>query len=466
MGAHSLRRLDGGHYILVVATLFLVVLGAFGGASRADELQQSLVRVAAMAAIAAALWPLDFSGFRDARVLLAGLALAYLLLLAQLVPLPPGLWERIPGHAPYFAVARETGSLGWRPLTLSPDLTLNAIAGLLPATASGLLALTLNFRARVQLARWLVGIACASAVLGLIQLASGGTAFHLFRTSSADSAVGLFANRNHQAVLMACSLPVVAALAAIHLREGGSSGRVLGAAASIAALMAIAIAATGSRMGLLLGAIGLVSGVAILALCANWKAVSRRPGAPGLWAAGIGAALAAIVPISILIARNGAIERLTSSQAVDETRVAALRPMLQAARSFMPFGSGFGTFEPVYQQFEPYSLLSTIYLNQAHNEPVQLAIEGGAPALALLAVFLLWWLRTATLALRPRESAVRRAMAMAAASATLIMMLSSLVDYPLRTPLLSAAFALFCVELARAGRKRAQAARPEAADHP
>jgi O-antigen ligase len=465
VGAHSLRRLDGGRYTVVVATLFLVILGAFGGASRADELQQAVVRGAALVAIAAALWPLDFSGFRDARGPTAAILIAYLLLIAQLVPLPPGLWQRIPGHAPYFAVARETGSLGWRPLTLSPDLTLNAIAGLLPATALGLLALMLDLRGRILAAYWLVGIACASAVLGLIQLASGGTAFHLFRTSSADSAVGLFANRNHQAVLMACSLPVVAALAAIRLREGGSSGRILGAAASIAALMAIAIAATGSRMGLLLGAIGLASGAAILALCANWKAVAR-PVRPAYWVAGIAAALAVIVPISILIARSGAIERLTSSQAIDETRVAALRPMLQAAWSFMPFGAGFGTFEPVYQQFEPYSLLSTIYLNQAHNEPVQLAIEGGVPALALLFLFLLWWLRSSVLAVRSRESAARRAMAMAAVSVTLLVMLSSLVDYPLRTPLLSAVFVMFCVELVRSSHKRSHASRAEKTGRP
>jgi O-antigen ligase len=465
VGAHSLRRLDGGRYTVVVATLFLVILGAFGGASRADELQQAVVRGAALVAIAAALWPLDFSGFRDARGPIAAILIAYLLLIAQLVPLPPGLWQRIPGHAPYFAVARETGSLGWRPLTLSPDLTLNAIAGLLPATALGLLALMLDLRGRILAAYWLVGIACASAVLGLIQLASGGTAFHLFRTSSADSAVGLFANRNHQAVLMACSLPVVAALAAIRLREGGSSGRILGAAASIAALMAIAIAATGSRMGLLLGAIGLASGAAILALCANWKAVAR-PVRPAYWVAGIAAALAVIVPISILIARSGAIERLTSSQAIDETRVVALRPMLQAAWSFMPFGAGFGTFEPVYQQFEPYSLLSTIYLNQAHNEPVQLAIEGGVPALALLFLFLLWWLRSSVLAVRSRESAARRAMAMAAVSVTLLVMLSSLVDYPLRTPLLSAVFVMFCVELVRSSHKRSHASRAEKTGRP
>jgi O-antigen ligase len=119
----------------------------------------------------------------------------------------------------------------------------------------------------------------------------------------------------------------------------------------------------------------------------------------------------------------------------------------------------------VFQRFEPYSLLSTIYLNQAHNEPVQLAIEGGAAALLLLALFLLWWLRAATLATRPRDSQVRRAMAMAAAAATLIMLLSSLVDYPLRTPLLSALFAFLCIELLRSSRRRPHATMAETAEH-
>jgi len=43
-------------------------------------------------------------------------------------------------------------------------------------------------------------------------------------------------------------------------------------------------------------------------------------------------------------------------------------------------------------------------------------------------------------------------LALAMATAAVIMMLSSLVDYPLRTPLLSALFALACVELVRAKR--------------
>jgi O-antigen ligase len=445
VGAHPQRRLDGGLYYVLLAAAFLAVLGAFGGASRADELQQTIVRFAAIGVIAAALWPLDMAVFRDARGPLIGIALIYLLIIAQLMPMPPGLWVRMPGHDIYAPIAREADAFGWRPWTLSPDLTLNALGALLPATAIGLLALTLDFRGRLLLAQGVVGVACISALLGLLQLAGGGTFLHLFRTSSEDSAVGLFANRNHQAALMACSLPILAALASIRIREGARPGRLLGLAIAIAALLLMALAATGSRMGLLLGFIGLAAAMIVYGVTAG-------PGGPRRWLAGLALVAAAAVPVSVLVVRSGSIARLASDP-VDQTRMAALGPMLKAARAFLPFGAGFGTFDPVYRHFEPDSLLSTIYLNQAHNEPVQLAIEGGLPALLLLLLFLGWWMSATIRALRPRDSASRRALAIAMVATSLILMLSSLVDYPLRTPLLSGLFAIACVELVRSKRR-------------
>jgi O-Antigen ligase len=455
VGARVLGRLESGRYFLIVAIVLLSALGAFGGASRADELQQVFVRCAAIAAIVACLWPLRFAPLRDAPAPIAWLAIAYLLLIAQLVPLPASLWSGMPGHELYARVASEAGSVGWRPWTLSPDRTLNAIGGLLPATAMGLLALFLDFRGRVRLAECTILVACGSAVLGLIQLASGGESFHLFRISSTDSSVGLFANRNHQAVLMAGSIPIVSALAAIRMREEQTAGHALTAAGSIVMLLLLALAATGSRMGLLLGAIGLGCGLLIYLATAPRERRTLRPRALLL---ALAAALAAIIPVSILIARSGAVQRLATSQPVDETRVAALGPMLEAARAFFPFGSGFGTFDPVFRQFEPFSLLSTIYLNQAHNEPMQLVIEGGIAALLLLAAFILWWVVAAVRSIRPRESSARRALGMAGVAVTLIILLSSLVDYPLRTPLLSSIFAIACVELIRSKRRVAPSA--------
>lgn len=433
----------GERYYRTLALVFLALLGALGGASRPDELQQAFVRLAAIAVFAAALWSLDFSKFRVARGPLAALGLIYLLLLFQLIPMPLDLWAHMPGHGIYAQVAAETGSFGWRPWTLSPELTLNALAALLPATAIGILALALDFRGRLLLARLVVGIACVSALLGLLQFAAGGTALHLFRITSEDSAVGLFANRNHQAVLMACALPILAAVTSIRMRQDTSkSNRPLGFTLSTAVLLLMGLAATGSRMGLLLGMVGFASAAII------WFATGPHGAGFGrLWPIGLGAAGAALISISLLVARSGSFTRLASDP-VDHTRLAAIGPLLEAARTFLPFGSGFGTFEPVYRRFEPDTLLSTVYLNQAHNEPLQLALEGGVPALVLLILFLIWWTQAALRSVRPRSSVSRRALGMAMVATTLTLMLSSLVDYPLRTPLLSGLFAIGCVELA------------------
>ena len=458
MSAHTQQRNEAGRYYLALAAVFLVLLAVFGGASRADELQQFFVRSAAIAAIVAAAWPLGTSTFRGARAPAIGAGLIYLLILVQLVPLPPVLWTGLPGRGVYVDVAELTGGLGWRPWTLSPDLTLNALAALLPATAMGVIALALDFRGRVLVARMIVAIACASALLGLMQFAAGGTSLHLFRTTSENSAVGLFANRNHQAVLMACALPLLAAVATIRMYHDEYSTRHSAIAACAALLLLMGLASTGSRMGLLLGSLGLTAATAIYLATAR-KADGSEGRRLRLWLAGGGLALAALLPVSLLISRSGALARLIDDP-VDQTRTAAWGPMLHAARTFLPFGSGFGTFDSVYRRVEPDSLLSTIYLNEAHNEPLQLAIEGGVPALLMLVLFLGWWAFAVAHAVRPRESNPRRALAMAMATATLILMLSSLVDYPLRTPFLSAVFAIACIELVRA-KRRGDAARPQ-----
>ena len=71
-------------------------------------------------------------------------------------------------------------------------------------------------------------------------------------------------------------------------------------------------------------------------------------------------------------------------------------------------------------------------------------------ALALLALFQLWWMRAAWRIVRwPARASRRRALAIAALTATAVLMASSLVDYPLRTPLAAMVFAFACVEMAR-----------------
>jgi O-antigen ligase len=120
---------------------------------------------------------------------------------------------------------------------------------------------------------------------------------------------------------------------------------------------------------------------------------------------------------------------------------------MRAARDFMPLGSGVGTFRQVYALYEDHDRLDvTTYVNHAHNDYLELALETGVPGLAVLALFLLWWGRAAWRAWRSREA---DPFARAAAVASAAILVHSLVDFPLRTAAIGACFALCLVLLVR-----------------
>jgi len=436
----------GQRYRLIVAIALLAMLAALGGASRYDEDQQMLVRLAAVAAIVASLWPLEIETLRRRKRLLATIAAAYGLVLIQLIPVSPSLWAILPDHDVYARIAAASETVRWRPLSLTPDLTINTLGALLPATAATIAGLYCDSRSRTWLGWGVVAIALISALTGLIQLAPGGDALHFYRESSENAPVGLFANRNHQAALMACALPFVGALAGLWLRQGGRQQVVAGATLVAVALLLFGSITAGSRMGLLLAAIGLGVGIWAYAATGQRLVPARR-----LHWAGVAAALIGATATTAAAAmQSGAVDRLMRTDPATETRAAIVGPLLHTARAFMPWGAGFGSFSDVYRRFEPDALLSTIYMNQAHNEPLQLAIEGGVPALVLLGLFVWWWARSAIALVRTRESVTRRTLGIAAMGLTMILMASSLVDYPLRTPLLGALFAIAVVMMLRA----------------
>ena len=438
---------------MLVLALFAAALALAGGASRFDEDQQAIVRIAAILSLAASLWMLDPKLLAERHGLIFAAAAAYLLVLVQLVPLPPQVWAALPGRAPYAAIAAASGTVTWRPLTLTPDLTLNSLYALLPATAAGLAALHIDSRDRIWLARGVVAIAFVSALIGLIQVAGVGSSLHLYRVTSEDAPVGLLANRNHQAAFLSCALALTGALAGLRRRDVSDPRVGLGAALAVAAVLILAVLSTGSRMGLALCALGSLAGVVA------YKAAGRRllPSRPALRLGLAAGAALLLIGVGLAAARSGAIERLAHTNRVSETRAAMIEPLLTTAKAFMPYGAGFGSFDSVYRRFEPAALLSTIYMNQAHDEPLQLAIEGGLAALVLLAGFALWWAWTATRVLVRASTAQSRALSIGWVTATMILMLSSLVDYPLRTPLLSALFVVACLEMGRASRRLAEA---------
>ena len=126
--------------------------------------------------------------------------------------------------------------------------------------------------------------------------------------------------------------------------------------------------------------------------------------------------------------------------------------MLRIAADVWPFGTGYGSFVPVFASYEPDAMLTPFYWNNAHNDPLEILITGGVPGVLALVAFLIWWLRSSYRALAGgRDIGSLQLLARSAVFASLILMLASLVDYPVRTPLLSGVFTLLCCFLAESG---------------
>jgi len=430
-------RTATGNFAIVAYLLFLGVVALTGGSSHYDAASQPIVRLAAILLIGVLILrvpPHSPGGFRIGLWFVAALAV---LILLQLVPLPPALWGALPGHGRYLAAAIAAGeSQPWRALNLTPDRGWNALFALLPPAAVMFAATRLRTRDQGAVLLGLIVIALASAVIGLAQVSAGeDDALRFYAAPPTGSAVGLFANRNHQALLIACGLPMLG-LWAERVRGDRVKGRLHAALALIGgAFLVLIIPTTGSRMGLGLAGLALV-----FALVLSWPAI--RVAIAGMSARGrrlaAGAfllALAVLIVTALTFSRAESVQRLFAIDPVDDARVRLLKPLIGMIRTFLPFGSGFGSFDPVYRGFEPFGNLAVTFMNQAHNDYLQFMLEGGVPALALLLAFLGWWGWTSVRLWR-KSGSETVALGRLGSILLLLILLASLTDYPVRTPLM------------------------------
>jgi O-antigen ligase len=135
---------------------------------------------------------------------------------------------------------------------------------------------------------------------------------------------------------------------------------------------------------------------------------------------------------------------------IEDIRWPVAKVTTEAALAHMPLGSGFGTFVPVYERFAPRTLVMDRYVNHAHDDWLERWLTGGVPAIVLVFCFLGWFAAVSVSAWRERPgsgAALDIALARAASIVIFLLMLHSLVDYPLRTAALDVLFAICCVLL-------------------
>ncbi|WP_294289836.1 O-antigen ligase family protein [uncultured Sphingomonas sp.] len=427
---------------------FLTLVFATGGSSFGNVPQLVVLRPVAVLLAGYGLATLRRDHWQAYRTVFM-MAIAIVALTAiHLVPLPPMLWHLLPGRDLAQAIDAAAGLQdAWRPLSLTPSRTINALFALAIPVATLVLAAQLGSRDRIRILYVLLALSAVSALIGLLQAAGLPISlFHTLSTADTIEAAGLFANQNHQAALLACAIPMLAVAARTVEKGRRAAQRIVKPLATAAGLvLVIQLIVTGSRAGLVLGTIAIA-----FTLFYGLAQSDRLDRMPPRMRLGIRAALVvgiagAAALVTTLAARGLALQRL-------ETVTADLRPRLWASilpilPDYQPLGSGIGSYVEVYRAHEPLALLRATYSNHAHNDYLEVLLTAGLPGLLLLvaAVVLvgrvLW---------RHRQGqAIDTVLARLGGTIIVIIACASVTDYPLRTPLLASVFvlaALWCAK--------------------
>jgi O-antigen ligase len=443
--------------VVMVASLIL------GGAARGGSLPDAILQLLAIPLLVVTLWRIcEVSLTRQMRLALWFCLAIAVLPLVQLIPLPPWLWAALPSRQPSAEAFEIVGrAIPWMPISVSPKATWLSALSLIPPLAVFLSTLLLSYRERRWLILVVLAIGVLSVLIGLIQVAQGEASPFRFLISNRTEAVGFFANRNHFAALNYCLMVfaigwIVYESAAVRVL-GNQKGKqkekkyefdtasIIATIGSFTVLVMLLVGelVARSRAGL---------GLTMIALLGVFALGYLKRGA------GFGSMLVnkllfgAIVLVGIFslqFALYRVLERIPDGLSSDRPVMASTT--IEAARAYTPLGSGFGTFVPVYAMFEKPEDARDTYVNRAHNELLEVWLEGGVLGLALIGLFVVWLVRRSVEIWRsepaPGASQLDWSLTRAATMVPVLLLAHSMVEFPLRTSAMMAIMAFACALL-------------------
>lgn len=410
----------------------------FGGGGSAAGMMNLVVQLCALALLAVnGEACLDFvKSAPRLLVILMGVTLAWPLL--QVVPLPPSVWHGLPGRdlvqASLAFVGQENA---WFPVSVNPGRTWIAFFSLVPPFALLVLSWRLDGEERRKVILLLLTISVVFVLFGAQQLGMGNRKMVFYDDIQGSSVLhATFANRNSAGIYLAVSLSMLVGI----WRGDGRDMKWLFVGLGAAGLIVAGDILTRSRTGV--AALLLPAALAgfRFVLPALMKGRRRRM---QIWVGLGGFVVLAGIAGGVAFRNDRIHETFSRYETVEEDR----RPMiwedsLQAIHRFWPVGSGVGTFDDVFQVDETLENLAPGRAGRAHNDYLEVTLESGVVGIALLVCW------AGVLAYLGAHFRRLGGLGQGALVGLLILVLQSVVDYPLRSQtLLCVAAVLFAVTI-------------------
>lgn len=374
--------------------------------------------------------------WRYARIPVALLGLVQVWVLLQIVYLPSPVVELLSPQAFYWHVKD-----GWLSLSLDREYTKYHLLKGCAYMAGFFLALALvNSHQRLKLLmQVLVFSGTFQAIYGAFMVLSGmELGFFVEKYAGRGVATGTFVNRNHYAgyLVMCLSVGIGLLLAQLSTKQVYSwKDRLRGWLQLLLspkirlrlylAVMVVALVLTRARMG----------NIAFFSALGFAGVVAVATGQRFSWRVVVFLMSLLIVDLLILgqwFGFDRLVERLESTQPMQEARVISSAYVLEYLKDFSFTGSGGGSFYGVFPNYQPPDLPG-FYLH-AHNDYLEFAVELGIPVTMLLAVFVSLGLWSAWRVQRDRQTRLYRGAAFAVTMTVAWAALHSSTDFNLQMP--------------------------------
>lgn len=275
-------------------------------------------------------------------------------------------------------------------------------------------------------------LACFALLYGV---SSNGKLYWLRQPHDGGWIYGPYVNHNHYAGLMEMLVPIPLVLSLTRL----ASGRTRAVAAAAAAVMVGTIFLSGSRGGML----AIVAELVILAVLL----IQQKRGLRIATAVGIGVFMVVVVGLLTWLGGDELVRRIgtvgmSHAEITSDVRVAIDRDGLQMFLKKPILGWGLGSFPVMYPQFRTF--YTNFFINQAHNDYLQLLVETGLLGFGTMLWFLLTIYTRAIKKIANWTGEISAATTLACVLGLSGILVHSVFDFNLQIPANAALFYVLC----------------------